>query len=265
MKIGGQELPDSCPLDCSGKKEAFSQGGLCARCPLFNCRSLPDEDGKPFRLTEPDNYRPDWALAWKYWFENGMKDYPQLPLQRRIGFMRRTTGRLYFSTRSNDMEKERGNDREVFCISGLLAVPPGVICDDRFYDFEVLTIDGEHQISLGPPRKGYHTSGRDMNSIIKEHGWRVVPEEVSIKQIGEWEQNQFDNPNENSPEFTSGYDADWMQPGCRVRFLDLDDYVGEIISVSGRGTELSVTVRWDHDRGTTVFNRDSSEHFLFME
>ena len=45
---------------------------------MFNCK--PTDDG--FRLLEPNDYRPDWAKAWKEWFNSGMQGYPELPLER---------------------------------------------------------------------------------------------------------------------------------------------------------------------------------------
>jgi len=76
--IGGQTFSTECPGACPGRSESFGQGGLCARCPLFNCK--PTDDG--FRLLEPNDYRPDWAKAWKEWFNSGMQGYPELPLER---------------------------------------------------------------------------------------------------------------------------------------------------------------------------------------
>ncbi len=72
--IGGEEFPIKCPKDCPGKKELPFQGGLCHRCPIFNCYDKNPE----MVLLHPSEYRPDWAKAWKKWFENGMKDYPDL-------------------------------------------------------------------------------------------------------------------------------------------------------------------------------------------
>ena len=76
MKIGGQLLPAKCPTDCPGKTEAIWQGGLCHRCPVFNC--VPDEEG--FSLLPPEDYRSDWAKAWQEWFDDDMKGLPKLHL-----------------------------------------------------------------------------------------------------------------------------------------------------------------------------------------
>jgi len=77
MIIGGQEFPEKCPENCPGKKEPFMQGGLCHRCPIFNCKSFIMEEHK-VRLVEPEEYRSDWAKAWKEWFDKGMNGYPEL-------------------------------------------------------------------------------------------------------------------------------------------------------------------------------------------
>jgi len=79
MIIGGQEFPRKCPDDCPGHNEPFMQGGLCHRCPIFNC--TPGSAG--FILVEPEEYRSDWARYWKEWFDNGMKGKPYLPLRQR--------------------------------------------------------------------------------------------------------------------------------------------------------------------------------------
>lgn len=78
MQIAGIEFPDDCPTDCPGHDDSFNQGGLCARCPLFNCMESTDEEGEPFRLLEPDDYRKDWAKEWKRWFNAGMTGQPAL-------------------------------------------------------------------------------------------------------------------------------------------------------------------------------------------
>jgi hypothetical protein len=85
MLIGGQEFPEECPKKCPGKDDNIGQGGLCYRCPIFNCQKFDytQEDGKVFKISmlRPDQYREDWAKNWKKWFDTGMKGYPQLPLQ----------------------------------------------------------------------------------------------------------------------------------------------------------------------------------------
>ena len=75
--IGGVEFPKGCPTNCPGRKEKPPlQGGLCYAYPYFNC--LPGPDG--FVLLRPEDYRHDWAIAWKEWFDNGMKGFPKLYL-----------------------------------------------------------------------------------------------------------------------------------------------------------------------------------------
>jgi len=71
VKIGGIFFNEDCPEKCPGHEEHFSQGGLCHRCPIFNCVG-------EVRLLEPEEYRKGWAEAWKIWFDNGMKDFPEL-------------------------------------------------------------------------------------------------------------------------------------------------------------------------------------------
>ena len=77
------EIPDECPENCSGKKEIFGQGGLCTRCPIFNCKKAPappeyaDKDGM-FCILEPEEYRKDWALVFQEWFKGDMKNLPKL-------------------------------------------------------------------------------------------------------------------------------------------------------------------------------------------
>jgi len=78
MLIGGQEFDPKCPEECPGKKMAFSQGGLCHRCPVFNC--VPAK-GDTFVLLEPEEYRKDWAKVWRQWFDDGMKGCPELTLE----------------------------------------------------------------------------------------------------------------------------------------------------------------------------------------
>ena len=75
--IGGYDFPENCPEGCPGKTEPCGQGGLCHRCPLFNC--IPDDE---FQLLRPEDYRPDWAKIWKEWFDGGMVGYPILPINK---------------------------------------------------------------------------------------------------------------------------------------------------------------------------------------
>ena len=67
------EIPDECPKDCPYKQEAFYQGCVCHRCPIFSCKEY---DG--FRLIEPEGYRDDWAREWDKFFKTG--DPPILKL-----------------------------------------------------------------------------------------------------------------------------------------------------------------------------------------
>jgi hypothetical protein len=76
------EIPDNCPMTCPFKKEAFYQGNMCSRCPIFNCRKVPDSDGY-FQLMKPEEYRENWAKEFKLLFDSLEKDpknyhYPKL-------------------------------------------------------------------------------------------------------------------------------------------------------------------------------------------
>ena len=77
IMIGGESFNTSCPAECPGKSESFSQGGLCHRCPIFNCAG-------EFKLLEPSDYRDDWAKAWRRWFDSGMNGFPELLLRRSV-------------------------------------------------------------------------------------------------------------------------------------------------------------------------------------
>ena len=76
--IGGQEFQDHCPLDCPEREEPFYQGNMCSRCPIFNC--TPPAGDPDFIMMEPDEYRKDWAVEWKKWFNRGMKGGVNLEL-----------------------------------------------------------------------------------------------------------------------------------------------------------------------------------------
>jgi len=76
IMIGETEFDTVCPSNCPGKKDPVGQGGLCYRCPIFNCAGSSFES----RLLEPEDYRPDLAKIWRKWFDTGMKGYPELPL-----------------------------------------------------------------------------------------------------------------------------------------------------------------------------------------
>ena len=71
--IGGQEFSAKCPTNCPGKAGFPDQGGLCHRCPILNCVGPEDTI-----LLRPQDYRKDWAKAWREWFDRGMKGWPDL-------------------------------------------------------------------------------------------------------------------------------------------------------------------------------------------
>ena len=75
--IGDFEFPTKCPINCPGHSFPFAQGGLCYRCPIFNCRKVGGSS-----LLEPEDYRKDWAEAWYEWFNNDMKGFPELYLKQ---------------------------------------------------------------------------------------------------------------------------------------------------------------------------------------
>ena len=82
---GNVELPDDCPQDCPFKGDIanYGQSAICGRCPLFTCKTFGTEEDEmgPVCLVEPRDYRRDWALVWKAWFEGGMKGMPELKLK----------------------------------------------------------------------------------------------------------------------------------------------------------------------------------------
>lgn len=65
------ELPDRCPSGCLGHRDLM---GYCFRCPIMLC--TPSEGMAP--IMDGNEYRRDWALAWKEWFESGMVGIPDL-------------------------------------------------------------------------------------------------------------------------------------------------------------------------------------------
>lgn len=79
VEIGGVEFESTCPSKCPGRSEPMSQGGLCFRCPIFNCIPSPN-DPEQFVLLRPEEYRKDWAREWKRWFDSGMNGLPKLML-----------------------------------------------------------------------------------------------------------------------------------------------------------------------------------------
>jgi hypothetical protein len=76
MLIAGKiEVPDECPKNCKYRGEPFYQGNACSRCPIFNCKR--DDEG--ICLIEPEDYREDWAIEWKKFFDTGKE--PKLYLK----------------------------------------------------------------------------------------------------------------------------------------------------------------------------------------
>ena len=74
------EIPDECPKSCSGKLDSFDQGSLCTRCPVFCCTPVMF-DGENLCLIAPEDYRLDWAIEWKKWFDNGTLGLPDLRIR----------------------------------------------------------------------------------------------------------------------------------------------------------------------------------------
>ena len=52
IEIGGQMFDEKCPKDCPGKVDSIGRGGLCHRCPIFNCVGSSEEI-----LLLPEDYR----------------------------------------------------------------------------------------------------------------------------------------------------------------------------------------------------------------
>jgi hypothetical protein len=86
MLIGGQEFQDTCE-GCKyninagmptryGEFMAFGQGSICIRCPVFCCFG-------DAALCHPDGYRPDWAKAWRDFFDGKVQDVV-LPINVRM-------------------------------------------------------------------------------------------------------------------------------------------------------------------------------------
>ena len=67
MLVAGIEFPDKCPEKCPAKGKPLYQANLCIGCPIFNC-----SDKRGFRLVEPEDYREDYARAWREWFDEWM-------------------------------------------------------------------------------------------------------------------------------------------------------------------------------------------------
>lgn len=79
------EVPDSCPVDCKFQDDfrRFGKCAMCVRCPVLNCKlngpSPYIGHTEPWRLCEPEGYRPDWAKEWQRFFK-GEVDSPKLCL-----------------------------------------------------------------------------------------------------------------------------------------------------------------------------------------
>lgn len=77
------EIPDECPKDCPGLKEPLDMSSICFRCPILNCKKSFGHGGEDdFCLIKPKDYRHDWAVEWRKWFEEGMNNYPDLYLEQ---------------------------------------------------------------------------------------------------------------------------------------------------------------------------------------
>lgn len=81
MNIAGVTFPDNCPDKCPGNGDEAGSGALCARCPVFNCR-LFDDDGKAYRLIEPENFSEEVAFLWRNWFDRGMRGSPEFDTRK---------------------------------------------------------------------------------------------------------------------------------------------------------------------------------------
>jgi len=65
MKIANNiEVPDKCPDNCEFVDEFrnYGQNAICGRCPVFCCVG-------PDPLLPPEEYRMDWAIEWKKFFD----------------------------------------------------------------------------------------------------------------------------------------------------------------------------------------------------
>lgn len=76
MQIGTKlqfEVPDTCPKTCpyNGDSWAISQGGMCFRCPVMNCKPCYDEQGNNMAPLDPSDFRDDWATEWEQFFKDG--------------------------------------------------------------------------------------------------------------------------------------------------------------------------------------------------
>lgn len=83
---GDVNVPDKCPGTCAYKAEAQRMGmeSMCMDCPVFCCIAVPDPyheygDTGIMYMVDPKDYRHDWALEWKKFFETGEK--PRLLLK----------------------------------------------------------------------------------------------------------------------------------------------------------------------------------------
>ena len=68
------EIPDKCPDNCKFKLNGgFSQGSICTRCPIFNCKKFIYHY-EVTRLVEPEDYREDWAEQWFKFFNEEIEN-----------------------------------------------------------------------------------------------------------------------------------------------------------------------------------------------
>lgn len=82
MIVAGIEFPDNC-TSCKlliVERATFSQSSICTRCPVFVCRMpVTEEDKMYLPMVQPDDYREDWAIEWKKFFD-GEIERPRLVL-----------------------------------------------------------------------------------------------------------------------------------------------------------------------------------------
>lgn len=73
-------LPDECPKDCPYYNDIsnYGQGAICRSCPLFVCTGERD-----YVLVSAEEFRDDWAVEWKEFFDTGMKKMPHLKLSNK--------------------------------------------------------------------------------------------------------------------------------------------------------------------------------------
>ena len=61
---------------------SFALTSPCAHCPIFLCWAIEDTDGSMLRMVEPEDYRKDWAEAFRKWMDGGYKGELELPLDK---------------------------------------------------------------------------------------------------------------------------------------------------------------------------------------